>query len=97
MLADIGSIVSLIWFFSYITLFINERFLDEQAILSVIAMYYPEYKGLYLKKNLFGKVKAITLKGQEQDLTKFIEYYKQLRRTAVKKLSVSNQIYELSR
>ena len=58
-LASIGSIISSLLFFSYIAILINKKGLEDEAILDVIKMYFPEFNDLQIKKNLFGTIKSI--------------------------------------
>ena len=59
MLVSIGSIISSLSFFSYFAILINEKFLEDEAILDIIKMYISEYNDLQIKKNIFVIIKSI--------------------------------------
>ena len=44
LLANIGSIVSVLFMMKYVIIFLNEYFVNEKVIKDLINIYYPEYK-----------------------------------------------------
>lgn len=59
-----GSIISFIFFFSYIALLINESQLEKEAVRSVIEMYYPQVQKVEIKKSYFGKIQNVLYNGR---------------------------------
>jgi len=77
-LAEIGSIVSIILVFSYLAILRNESKLYNDAITCVIQMYYPEIKNVAFIKNWWGQVQEIYLKNKLLNKEKFMSYYAEL-------------------
>ncbi|KAM3132549.1 hypothetical protein pb186bvf_015362 [Paramecium bursaria] len=96
-LADVGSIMSALLTLSILFQIINGHQLEDRLIFEVLTYYFPEYKNLSIKRNMFGKIKNIRLNNQEIDKDEFLIQYEQLKEQARNKLTVVNQIYELSR
>lgn len=59
-MANVGSIISIIFFLSYIALLINEAHLEHDAIRLIVEMFYPQIKDVVINKNLFGKITSVT-------------------------------------
>lgn len=60
-------------------------------------MYYPDFKNVKIFKNVFGKIIRVEKNGKNIDLDVFVKYYEKLRKIGEVKLTISNQIYEISR
>ncbi|CAD8183280.1 unnamed protein product [Paramecium octaurelia] len=95
-LANIGSIVSFFLFFSHIAYMINEKNLELKVLRALIEMYYPQMKEVTFKKNVFGKVVEILYKNSSVSMS-FLETYNKFLKISQAKLSLTNQLYELSR
>ncbi|KAM3136840.1 hypothetical protein pb186bvf_011099 [Paramecium bursaria] len=96
-LANIGSIVSLVLFLSFIAIQINQKSLEKDAIRDVIQLYFPQFKDFTIVKNWRGKIISVTQQSQIYDIKQFEEYYQRLVDIAQQKLCFLNQIYEISR
>ncbi|CAD8193640.1 unnamed protein product [Paramecium octaurelia] len=96
-LADTGSIVSLLLLTSAFVIMTNQYFLESEAISQVINMFYPNLKYLKYRKNWFGKVVRVQLLGRNLNIDKFNSQYGKLKEVAQTKLTITNQIYEISR
>ncbi|CAD8105886.1 unnamed protein product [Paramecium primaurelia] len=96
-LAQVGSIVQLIFLLQYIALYYNNKLLENQLLHEIITMYYPELKNIKLtifnklefKENVDNDLKSII-----QD---FIPKYNFLFERAKEKCRLNNIIYEISR
>ncbi|CAD8192233.1 unnamed protein product [Paramecium pentaurelia] len=96
-LADTGSIVSILLLTSAFVIMTNQYFLESEAISQVINMFYPNLKYLKYKKNWYGKIIRIELLGRNLNINKFNVQYGKLKEVAQTKLTITNQIYEISR
>ncbi|CAD8125412.1 unnamed protein product [Paramecium sonneborni] len=96
-LAQIGSIIQLLFLLKYAALYYNSQLLEDELFHDIISMYYPDIKGYSLKsfiqKQLF----------QEQNNQKIpsiqdMNYiHKALLQSARQKCRLNNIIYEISR
>lgn len=77
-LAEIGSIVSIILVFSYLAVLRNESKLYNEAINCVIQMYYPQFKNVNFIKNWWGQVKQIYFNEKLLNKEKFMSFYAEL-------------------
>ncbi|CAD8115770.1 unnamed protein product [Paramecium primaurelia] len=96
-LADTGSIVSILLLTSAFVIMTNQYFLESEAISQVIQMFYPNLKYLKYQKNWYGKIIRIELLGRNLNIDKFNQHYGKLKAVAQMKLTITNQIYEISR
>ncbi|CAD8127640.1 unnamed protein product [Paramecium sonneborni] len=96
-LAEAGSIASSLLLFSYLVIILNKSQLEFEAINNVIQMYYPEFKNIKITKNIFGDIKKVEQNGKQLDLQAFKNQYQKLSHVSEMKLTISNQIYEISR
>ncbi|CAD8127641.1 unnamed protein product [Paramecium sonneborni] len=96
-LADTGSIVSILLLTSALVIMSNQYFLESEAIFQVINMFYPNLKYLKYRKNWYGKVIRIEFLGRNLNIDKFNLEYGKLKEIAKVKLTITNQIYEISR
>ncbi|CAD8113081.1 unnamed protein product [Paramecium sonneborni] len=96
-LAEAGSIASSLLLLSYLVIILNQNQLEFEAINNVIQMYYPEFKNVKITKNIFGYIKKVEKNGKLLDLQAFKNQYQKLSHVSEIKLTISNQIYEISR
>ncbi|KAM3133676.1 hypothetical protein pb186bvf_014222 [Paramecium bursaria] len=98
-LADIGSIISIILAITYIIQYINDEFLIREMEKKVISIYYPEIDYLKIDRKWNGQITNIYNQKSKQTINHdfFSQYYQELRSIANKKLQYTNIIYELSR
>ncbi|CAD8068127.1 unnamed protein product [Paramecium sonneborni] len=95
-LADIGSIVQLIFFLQYIAFYYNNILLENGLLHDIVTMYYPEFKNL--KPNIFNQYKI------NEQINKFDipihtlqQKYSNLFKGAKDKCRLDNILYEISR
>ncbi|CAD8126008.1 unnamed protein product [Paramecium sonneborni] len=96
-LAEAGSIASTLFLLSYLVVIINQKQLQFEAVNKVITMYYPEFNQIKITKNLFGQITKVKKNDRLLDLNIFKKQYQKLVKIGETKLSISNQIYEISR
>ncbi|CAK69415.1 unnamed protein product (macronuclear) [Paramecium tetraurelia] len=96
-LAEAGSIASTLLLISYLVVILNESQLYQDAINYVISLHFPDFAQVKIKKNIFGQIIQVERDGKQLDLNAFKTQYSKLKRISQIKLSISNQIYELSR
>ncbi|CAD8127639.1 unnamed protein product [Paramecium sonneborni] len=96
-LAEAGSIASTLLILSYLVIMLNESQLQQEAVNQVISMYFPDFTQIKIKKNIIGQIVQVEREGKLLDLNAFKIQYEKLRRISQIKLSICNQIYELSR
>ncbi|CAK69145.1 unnamed protein product (macronuclear) [Paramecium tetraurelia] len=96
-LADIGSIVSIILVLSYLFIFLNEHQLEKESISKVIQMYYPEYCNIQQSQNWYGKIVEVKYNNIIIDKDEYISFYNKIQRIAAKKLSITNILYTLAK
>ncbi|KAM3133668.1 hypothetical protein pb186bvf_014214 [Paramecium bursaria] len=96
-LANIGSIVSLIFIFQYFIIYLNENGLYHQALDEIIHMLVP--LKLKVTKTWYGKILEVSNPKTNQlyDIEEYKIYYEKLSNIAQQKLSYANLIYEMSR
>lgn len=73
-MANIGSIVSLLFMAKYVMVEINSRLLREQCLNFLVKQYYPEIQLFKSKKNLFRCVREIKYKNMKINVKKFEEF-----------------------
>ncbi|CAD8122185.1 unnamed protein product [Paramecium sonneborni] len=96
-LAQVGSIVQLIFLLQHIALYYNNKLLENQLLHEIITMYYPELKNIKLtifnklefKESVDNNIKCINLD--------FKSKYKILVDKAKEKCRFNNILYEISR
>ncbi|KAM3134416.1 hypothetical protein pb186bvf_013529 [Paramecium bursaria] len=94
-LADVGSIMSTLLTIKILVILFNNYMMEQQIIDSIIKFYFPEYRKLNLQRNYFNKV--ISVNDGQISLQSYNKFYQQAYQIAQKKLTVQNQIYEISR
>ncbi|CAD8102904.1 unnamed protein product [Paramecium sonneborni] len=97
LLANIGSIVSLLFMFRHIIVFFNSYFLNEKIIHDMITYYYPQFSKLQIQKNWKNDIIKVTLQHQQLDLNEYKKFYKDIRLKIETKLTYVNMLYEISR
>ncbi|CAD8067504.1 unnamed protein product [Paramecium primaurelia] len=97
-LADVGSIMSTLMMLKLIVIQVNSKILEDTLLNTIISYYYPEIQQVQFKSNFFGKIISISKNGKQiSDMTSFIRFYDQLKDNTKEKLTLLNQIYEVSR
>ncbi|CAD8090459.1 unnamed protein product [Paramecium sonneborni] len=95
-LAQIGSIVQLIFLLKYAALYYNNQLLQNQLLHDIISMYYPELKNI--KINIFNKFEFDEGINQFQIPIQNLKLiYGSLLKRAKEKCRLNNIIYEISR
>ncbi|KAM3138180.1 hypothetical protein pb186bvf_009643 [Paramecium bursaria] len=97
LLADVGSIMSILLSLSIIVQILNSKLIEDQLYFDIISFYFPDYKKNTIRKNLLGKITSITLKDHLVDQSQFLLHYELMKERAQEKFSVTNRIYEISR
>ncbi|KAM3141454.1 hypothetical protein pb186bvf_006572 [Paramecium bursaria] len=96
-LADVGSIMSTLLILKILVVIVNQKLMEDTVYSRVISFYYPEFQDIKIQRNYLGKMIKVTRNNQQLDKVQFQKTYSQLRDRAKLKLTVTNQIYEISR
>ncbi|CAD8060861.1 unnamed protein product [Paramecium primaurelia] len=97
-LAQIGSIVQLLFLLKYVALYYNTQSLENELLHDIIAMYYPDLKGITLKNFIKKQYsQEQNTKKQQQSIEYFNSFQKNLLQKAKQKCRLNNIIYEISR
>ncbi|CAD8064248.1 unnamed protein product [Paramecium sonneborni] len=96
-LAQIGSIVQLIFMLKYAAIFYNNKLLENELLHDIITMYYPEFKEVSL--NVFNQFEIIIDEKEKlkNDIQNIKKKYQALLRGAKEKCRLNNILYEISR
>ncbi|CAD8146089.1 unnamed protein product [Paramecium octaurelia] len=97
LLANIGSIVSVLFMIKYLIIIINQYFLNNQIIKQLIELYYPEYKHITIQKNWKRQIKLVKYQNNQVDLKEFQSFYEKIYDQMKSKFSFINLLYEISR
>ncbi|CAD8145189.1 unnamed protein product [Paramecium pentaurelia] len=97
LLANIGSIVSVLFMIKYLIIVINQYFLNQTIINQLIELYYPEYKHITIQKNWKRQIKQVKYQNNQIDLKEFISFYQKIHDQMRSKFSFINLLYEISR
>ncbi|CAD8076294.1 unnamed protein product [Paramecium sonneborni] len=97
LLANIGSIVSLLFMIKYIIILLNQHFLQENLIHSIIRIYYPQFKNIKILRNWKFKIQKVLIDEKNVDINQFQTFYQKVNEKAQIKLSYLNLLYEISR
>ncbi|CAD8145084.1 unnamed protein product [Paramecium pentaurelia] len=97
LLANIGSIVSLLFMIKYIIILLNQHFLQENLIHSIIRMYYPQFKNVKIFRNWKFNINKVSIGEKYVDVNQFKVFYDKTVQKAENKLSYLNLLYEISR
>ncbi|CAD8131283.1 unnamed protein product [Paramecium sonneborni] len=94
-LAQVGSIISIIFLLKYLAIYYNKMLLENQLLYEIVSMYYPEiqkiklnyFKQFEIKQNSQNNIESQNIKYQ---YTSFIKRAKE-------KCRLNNILYEISR
>ncbi|KAM3133666.1 hypothetical protein pb186bvf_014212 [Paramecium bursaria] len=97
-LADIGSIVSLILLLSYIAIIFNQRSLENKVKDDIIKSHFPEMNQIETKKTWYGKILEVTNleTNQKYDIKQYEQFYAKLLSIIEQKLCYANLIFSQS-
>ncbi|KAM3146920.1 hypothetical protein pb186bvf_001074 [Paramecium bursaria] len=96
-LASIGSISSIVFLLRYVAIFLNQELLDQQIVSQLIKSYYPQFEKIEIIRDWKFQIKKALYKGKYLQYETFIIQYEQLLDIAIRKLSISNVLHEISR
>ncbi|CAD8158697.1 unnamed protein product [Paramecium pentaurelia] len=97
LLANIGSIVSVLFMIKHVIIVLNEYYLKQKVLNEVISFYYPEFKSIMINKNWKQKITKVTLNKKNLDVKEYKQFYKKVKNQMEVKLSYLNMLYEISR
>ncbi|CAD8074806.1 unnamed protein product [Paramecium sonneborni] len=97
LLANIGSIVSVLFMIKHVIIIFNEYYLNKKILNELIQFYYPEFKNIIIKRNWRFKMVKVLLNSYEVDVKEFKLFYKKVQTQMQTKLSYLNLLYEMSR
>ncbi|CAD8200125.1 unnamed protein product [Paramecium pentaurelia] len=97
LLANIGSIISILFMFKYIIIYMNQYSLNQKVLSDLMNLYYPEFKNIKIIKNWRFKVTKITLNHVQVDQIEYYKIYDKIKKQMQQKLSYMNLLYEISR
>ncbi|CAK77287.1 unnamed protein product (macronuclear) [Paramecium tetraurelia] len=97
LLANIGSIVSVLFMIKHVIIIFNQYNLNNKIIKKLIQFYYPDFKNIIIYKNWRFKTTKVFLNHQELDLKEFKLFHKKVKQQMENKLSYLNLLYEMSR
>ncbi|CAD8191531.1 unnamed protein product [Paramecium octaurelia] len=95
-LAQIGSIVDIIFLMQYVAFYYNNKLLENGLFHDIVTMYYPEFKNF--KPNIINKFQINDEINQSQITTQILQQkYQTLLKGAKEKCRLNNILYEISR
>ncbi|CAD8179801.1 unnamed protein product [Paramecium octaurelia] len=98
-LAQVGSIVQVIFLLKYIAIYYNNMLLENELLHEIVTMYYPEMKKN--KLNLFNQFEYQNQNNLEENVDRTLENfkykYKAFIKRAKEKCRPNNILYEISR
>ncbi|CAD8179632.1 unnamed protein product [Paramecium octaurelia] len=97
LLANIGSIVSILFMIKYIIMLFNEYFLNQKVLKELMSFYYPEFKKIQITKNWRGKIVEVSLNKMKIDPNIYGKFYENVSNQMKQKFSYLNLLYEISR
>ncbi|CAD8058559.1 unnamed protein product [Paramecium primaurelia] len=97
MLAEVGSIASLLLAASWFIQQFNREEMENTIIDEIISVYYPQFRNLRKVKNCMGKTIEIKHEKELINQEEFQKWYEKVRKNVLLKLSVVNQLHEISR
>ncbi|CAD8070250.1 unnamed protein product [Paramecium sonneborni] len=97
LLANIGSIVSVLFMIKHLIIILNEYFLNQKILNELISFYYPDFKNIMILRDWKQKIKKISLHQKDVDIKEYKRFYKKVKQQMETKLSYLNMLYELSR
>ncbi|CAD8161833.1 unnamed protein product [Paramecium pentaurelia] len=96
-LAQIGSIVQLLFLLKFAALYYNSQLLEDELLHDIISMYYPDVKGYSLKNFLQKQLFQEENNKKQPSIQSMNSIHKALLQSARKKCRLNNIIYEISR
>ncbi|CAK58187.1 unnamed protein product (macronuclear) [Paramecium tetraurelia] len=96
-LANIGSIVSLLFMIKYIIIVLNQNSLNQMIIAELISFYYPEFKSICITRNWRQKITMVKINEKQVVLEEFLKFYDKAKHQMHQKLNYLNLLYEISR
>ncbi|CAK89463.1 unnamed protein product (macronuclear) [Paramecium tetraurelia] len=97
LLANIGSIVSILFMIRFMIFFLNDYYLNEKIINDLIAFYYPQFHQVRFKRNWRREIIKVKFRNENIDIDKFKRFYEKAKSKMEQKLTFENLIYEISR
>ncbi|CAD8093679.1 unnamed protein product [Paramecium primaurelia] len=96
-LAQVGSIVQVIFLLKYIAVYYNKMLLENQLLFEIVTMYYPEIKKI--KLNYFNQleIKQNSQNSSEYSIQNIKFQYQTFSKRAKEKCRLNNILYEISR
>ncbi|KAM3133425.1 hypothetical protein pb186bvf_014429 [Paramecium bursaria] len=96
-LAQIGSIVSVLFMIQFIIVEINRKFMLDDIIKQILVYYYPEVEQIKIQKSCFGQIKQVVINKKLINVQSYKEFMKSMRQKIEVKLSYTNLLYEISK
>ncbi|CAK77739.1 unnamed protein product (macronuclear) [Paramecium tetraurelia] len=97
MLAEVGSIASLLLAASWFIQQFNREEMENKIVDEIISVYYPQFRKLKKVKSCMGKTISIMHEKDQINQEEFQKWYEKVRQSVLLKLSVVNQLHEISR
>ncbi|CAD8060359.1 unnamed protein product [Paramecium primaurelia] len=97
MLAEVGSIANLLLTVSWFIQQFNKEELENKIIDEIISVYYPQFKQIKKIKNCMGRTIELRHEKEKINQKEFNKWYNKVRQNVIIKLSIVNQIHEISR
>ncbi|CAD8070274.1 unnamed protein product [Paramecium sonneborni] len=97
MLAEVGSIASLLLAASWFIQQFNREEMENKIIDEIISFYYPQFRNLKKTKSCMGRTIEIKHEKDQINQEEFKKWYEKVRKNVLLKLSVVNQLHEISR
>ncbi|CAK81847.1 unnamed protein product (macronuclear) [Paramecium tetraurelia] len=97
LLANVGSIVSILFMIKYFIILLNQYFLDQKILNELINFYYPEFKKIRIQKNWRGNIVNASLNNIKIDTKNYRKFYEKVSNQMRQKSSYLNLLYEISR
>ncbi|CAD8172851.1 unnamed protein product [Paramecium pentaurelia] len=96
-LANIGSIVSVLFMVRFIIIQLNSYFLHQQVISDLISFYYPQFQHIKIFKNWRFQIIKVQLKNEQIDIREYEQFYRNIKGQMELKMTLLNILYEISR
>ncbi|CAD8102834.1 unnamed protein product [Paramecium sonneborni] len=96
-LANIGSIVSVLFMVRFIITQLNSYFLHVEIIRDLISFYYPQFQNIKIQRNWKFQITKVQLRSQQIDPKEFQKFYSNLKSQMELKMSLLDILYEISR
>ncbi|CAD8074283.1 unnamed protein product [Paramecium primaurelia] len=96
-LANIGSIVSVLYMVRFIIIQLNSYFLHQQVISDLISFYYPQFQNIKIFRNWRFQIIKVQLKNEQIDIREYESFYRNIKSQMELKMTLLNILYEISR